>query len=75
MREAICPFCGAGSPRNCDLSDDLGACPWELRRDFDDERSEESSAAGACDAHLGDLRDAYPAAAFLPAAAEPERAP
>jgi hypothetical protein len=25
----LCPFCGAYSPRSCDLIDDAGCCPWE----------------------------------------------
>lgn len=25
----LCPFCGAYSPRSCDLIEDAGLCPWE----------------------------------------------
>ena len=27
--EPLCPFCGAYSPRSCDLSEDAGVCAWE----------------------------------------------
>lgn len=26
---SLCPFCGAYSPRNCDLIDEAGFCVWE----------------------------------------------
>ena len=25
----LCPFCGAYSPRSCDLIGDAGSCAWE----------------------------------------------
>lgn len=42
----LCPFCGAYSPRNCELREETGgACPWEemapdpdLAREDRDER-------------------------------------
>ena len=29
----LCPFCGAYSPRSCDLIEDAGCCPWEEAED------------------------------------------
>lgn len=31
----LCPFCGAYSPRQCELIEDAGACPWEEVEDGD----------------------------------------
>lgn len=28
-RSSICPFCGAYSPRSCELEEEMGSCPWE----------------------------------------------
>ncbi len=34
MNAPLCPFCGAYSPRSCDLEEDTGGfCPWEEMRD------------------------------------------
>lgn len=46
MSGVLCPWCGAYSPRQCELEDDLGECPWEnsepdpdrLREDRDERR-------------------------------------
>ena len=24
----LCPWCGAYSPRSCELEDEMGICPW-----------------------------------------------
>ncbi len=30
MNSPLCPFCGAYSPRSCELEEDTGGfCPWE----------------------------------------------
>lgn len=42
----LCPFCGAYSPRSCELEEEAGCCPWEesepdpdeLRDDRDERR-------------------------------------
>lgn len=33
----LCPFCGAYSPRSCDLIDDAGYCAWEEMEDENDD--------------------------------------
>lgn len=34
----LCPFCGAYSPRQCDLRDETGGeCPWEEIMDDEEE--------------------------------------
>lgn len=29
MKQPLCPWCGAYSPRQCELEDEMGVCPWE----------------------------------------------
>lgn len=31
----LCPFCGAYSPRQCELIEDAGSCPWDEAEDQD----------------------------------------
>ena len=32
--ETLCPFCGAYSPRQCEMFEDFdGVCPWEESQD------------------------------------------
>lgn len=47
MTSNLCPFCGAASPRHCDLREETGGeCPWELALDAqDDERSKDNDDA------------------------------
>lgn len=33
----MCPHCGAYTPRQCDLEDDLGSCPWVESGQYDDD--------------------------------------
>jgi len=28
-KASLCPWCGAHSPRQCELEDEIGSCPWE----------------------------------------------
>lgn len=34
----LCPYCGAYSPRKCELEEDVGCCPWEESGEYDDEK-------------------------------------
>jgi hypothetical protein len=51
--DPLCPFCGAYSPRSCELSEDAGVCAWEesepdpdiLREDRDERRRIEKESA------------------------------
>jgi hypothetical protein len=46
MSKPICPFCGAYSPKQCDLEEETGGvCPWEESEDeMDDEPEDETLA-------------------------------
>ena len=45
-REPLCPWCGAYSPRQCEMTEDVGLCAWEesepdpdlLREDRDERK-------------------------------------
>lgn len=46
MSDTICPFCGAYSPRSCELEEETGgACPWiesgEYKEEPDPDRMRE----------------------------------
>lgn len=28
-KSPLCPWCGAYSPRSCELEDEMGLCPWD----------------------------------------------
>lgn len=38
MNAPLCPFCGAYSPRSCELEEETGGtCPWEETRDDEED--------------------------------------
>lgn len=42
VRARLCPFCGAYSPRSCDLEEETGGfCPWEEIDDDTEESDDE----------------------------------
>ena len=45
-KEMLCPFCGAYGPRQCELIDDAGCCPWEEAEEEGLALSDALSAAG-----------------------------
>ena len=34
---SLCPWCGAYSPRYCDLDDEAGCCPWQESGEYERE--------------------------------------
>lgn len=41
----VCEFCGAESPRQCELEDVAGCCPWEESGQYEQEQNEEDEDA------------------------------
>lgn len=38
MSAPLCPFCGAYSPRSCEMEEETGCvCPWEVTRDDEED--------------------------------------
>lgn len=35
----LCPWCGAYSPRSCELEDEMGCCPWSESGEYESEAS------------------------------------
>jgi hypothetical protein len=40
----LCQFCGAYSPRQCELEDEMGCCPWEESGQYDPDQEDEEDA-------------------------------